>query len=118
METDIDALKKLIKLIADATRDSISAVGTDSSVIIKILGYQNLIGDFVDLIPKIGEIPTEIGDLSAADYSALASELAQDLGLSDQHVTAIVTASIKLIGDLATVMLPDMKALITAIKTT
>jgi hypothetical protein len=53
--------------------------------------------------------------LQPADYAILVSDLAADLSMPDAHVAGIVNASVKLLSDLATVMLPDIKALMAAI---
>lgn len=115
MATDLTALKAAIKLVADATVDTVKA-GSDATSIGKIAEYQNLIPDLMSLVPQIGNIPTEASALQPADYQALIAELAADLNLPAGKVQSIVAASLKLLQDVVTVMVPDVQALLLAVK--
>jgi hypothetical protein len=61
MATNLTAPQTAIKLIADATTDSIKAAG-DSTTAAKIAEYE-LLSDVIALIPQIGDIPTEASAL-------------------------------------------------------
>lgn len=109
MATDLTALKAAVKLVADAVTDGLSSgVGT--------VKYANLVPDALALLPTIGDIPTEISQLAAADYAALVTELASDLKLPTAKSEAVFAASIKLLSDLSLVLVPDVQAVIAATK--
>lgn len=113
MAKDLSALKAAIKLVSDAVNDSVKPASGDSPAA-KLVNFQNLIPDILDLLPKIGDIGAEVNGLSPADYGVLLGELAADLAMPNAHVGAIVTASIKLLEDIVQVILPDVQALIAA----
>lgn len=115
MVTDIDALKKAIKLVADAVNDSVKAAA-DTSSAAKLLEYQNLIPDILSLLPVIGEIPVEASNLSAEDYAALIAEVGADLALPAGKTEEIVKASLKLLSDIVLVVIPDIAAVVAASK--
>lgn len=115
-ETNIDALKKLVKVIADAAKDTVAAAQPGESVVQRLMNYQNLVGDVIAVIPSVGEIPSEVADLSAEDYAALAKELVTDLGIADQHIAGIVNASLALVNDIIEVVVPDVNNLLAAVK--
>lgn len=113
MAANLAPLKAAIKLIADATRDVMKAAG-ETNPTMKLLDFQNLIPDVLALMPQIGNI--SLSGLSPADYSTLLTELATDLALPAGHTAAIINASIKLLEDIALVIVPDVEALIAAAK--
>ena len=110
MSTDISALKSAIKLAADAVQAGIK-FSQDKSV----TDFQPLFGDLLAVLPTVGEIPAEISALSMDDAGALIAALEADLGASGDNLTAIIVAALKLLNDLATVIWPDVKALLAAI---
>lgn len=114
-QTDLSALKKAIKLVSDAVNDSIKA-SKDESGAAKMLEYQNLIPDVLNLLPDIGLIPQEAGHLQPEDFASLLAEVATDLALPVGKAEEVVKASIKLLSDVAVVVVPDVAALIKAIK--
>lgn len=113
--TDISALKKAIKLVADAVNDTIKASG-DSNGTAKLMEYQNLLPDILNLLPVIGEIPKEAEHLDAEAYAALIAELAADLILPIGKTESVVKTSLKLLSDVAVVIVPDVLAVIAATK--
>jgi hypothetical protein len=116
MATNLTALQTAIKLIADATTDSIKAAG-DSTTAAKIAEYENLLSDVIALIPQIGDIPTEASALAPADYATLVANLATDLALpAGSKLENIVNASVQIISTVATTVVPQVEALIAAVK--
>lgn len=115
MATNLSALKAAIKLVADAATDSIKAAG-DATSAAKLSEYSNLLPDVMALIPQIGDVPVEAKALAEADYSTLLQELVADLALPEGHVKQVIAASLKLLTDIAMVVVPDVEALIAAIK--
>ncbi len=113
--TDISALKKVVKLVADAVNDSIKA-SADADGTAKLMEFQNLIPDILALLPSIDEIPKEIHLLDAESYAALVAELAVDLVLPVGKTENIVKASLKLLGDIVLVIVPDVQAIAEAAK--
>ncbi len=113
--TDITVLKNAIKLVAHAVNDSVKAAA-DATLAAKFVDFQNLIPDVLVLLPNIGEIPKEAAHLDPEDYAALLAEIATDLTLPPGKTEEIVKASIKLLSDVALVMVPDVAALIAAAK--
>lgn len=116
MTPNQQALKSAIKTVADAVNDSIAAAKPGQSVIARVANYYNLVADLENLIPQIGDIPAEISGLQMVDYVALVGELVTDLSVTEDKAKAIITASMKLLSDLATVIYPDVQALIAATK--
>lgn len=113
---NLSALSQAIKLLADAVKDTMAALQPGQSAMAKLLAYSNLVPDIEALIPQIGSIGSEVGSLSPADYVTLTSQLVSDLAISDVKAQAIIASSLKLLSDLAVVILPDVQALISAAK--
>lgn len=111
--TNLAPLKAAIKLIADAGNDVVKSL-SDTTAAAKLAEFQNLITDLMTLVPQIGQI--SLSGLAPADYAALLAELAVDLAIPQAHTAAIVNTSIKLLEDIATVIYPDVTALIAAIQ--
>lgn len=107
--TNLGPLKAAIKLVADAVSDGIKASG-DATTPAKLADFQNLIPDVLNLIPQIGQI--SLSGLAPADYAALLAELAVDLAIPQAHTAAIVNASIKLLQDVATIIVPDIESVL------
>ena len=114
--TDISALALAVKLVADAAKDTEQVVKDGPGPLMALLDYRNLVGDLFDLVPKIGDIPAEAKALEPADYVALAGMLAADLGIGDPHIGPIVDASLALLTELVSGVLPKVEALVAAIK--
>src|SRR4029077_20809645 len=96
MDTDLNALKSLIKLLADAALDTSAVVAAGAPPVVAIFTYKNLIPDILSLIPKIGEIPAEAKNLAPSDYVILVTELTKDLSITDIHAGAIIDAVLAL----------------------
>lgn len=111
--TNLGPLKAAIKLVADAVSDGIKASG-DATTPAKLADFQNLIPDVLNLIPQIGQI--SLSGLAPADYAALLAELAVDLAIPQAHTAAIVNASIKLLQDVATIIVPDIESVLAAVQ--
>lgn len=118
MSTNLQALKSAIKTVADAVNDTVAAIKPGQSIVARVANYYNLVADLESLVPQIGDIPAEVSALAAADYLTLTSELVTDLAVSDAKAQAIITASLKLLSDLALTILPDVEALVAATKMT
>jgi hypothetical protein len=116
MATGTKALQAAIKLVADAVDDTVETVAAGGNPITAVLKYENLIGDLITLVPQIGEIPAEAKALTPADYVALVNALVADLGVTDAHAGSIIEASVALLSELATTILPKVQALIAAVK--
>lgn len=107
---NLTALKALIKLLAHAAADTVTAIKDPGGAAAKLADFSNLVPDIMNLAPQLGNI--SFSGLAPADYVALVSELATDLAIPDAHAAGIVNASLKIIEDLV----PDVQALIAAIK--
>lgn len=116
MATNVAALQSAIKLVTDAVKDVVAVIAPGQSVLAKLMQCENLIEDLTVLIPQAGQIPAEVKALAPSDAVALVDGLVVDLGISNVHAEGIVNASLKLLTDLATVIILDVEALISAIK--
>ena len=116
MTANVTVLNQALKLISDAAIDTQKVVSSTDSALVKLFSYENLVGDLMALLPQIGQIPAEVSQLLPADYTELAQTFVNDLKLTDVQAKTIIEASLKLLNDLALVVLPDVEALITAIK--
>lgn len=116
MATNLAALQGAIKLVADAALDTVNAIKPGQSTLSRLLAYKNLVEDVVALVPQIGDIPAELKALQPADAAVLASSLAIDLALPAGKAADTLNASLKLLSDLVLVVLPDVEALVAAIK--
>ena len=115
MAQDLSALQAAIKLVADAVNASIKASG-DATSAQKIAEYQTMIPDLLALLPKIGDIPAEVDALAPSDYASLLQSLATDLVLPNSKASGVLNASVKLLSDISQVILPDVQALVAALK--
>lgn len=113
MATNLAPLKAAIKLVADGVADGIKAAGEATSAA-KLVDFQNLIPDILTLLPQIGDL--SVNGLSSQDYATLLAELATDLAIPNSHIAGIVNASVKLLQDIVVVIVPDVEALVEAIK--
>lgn len=118
MNTNLVALLAAIKCLADAANDTVAALKPGQSAVARLAAYYNLIPDIESLVPQIGLIPAEVAALQPADYVSLTSSLVADLAISDVKAQAIIAASLKLLTDIALTVVPDVQALLSAIKTT
>ena len=103
MSTNISALQAAIKLLADG----VGAIETKN--------YGTIMGDLINLLPQLGDIPSEVSGLAVADYETLAANLVTDLALPSGSVSNIVNASLKVLTDIVSLE-PDVVALVAAIK--
>ena len=115
MATNLTALQAAIKVVADVVSDSVAAASATSSAA-KLADFENLLPDVMALIPQIGDVPSEASALAPADYATLVESLASDLSLPNGKVESIITAAVKLISDIATVIVPDVEAVLAAAK--
>lgn len=106
-------LQAAIKLIADATNDAIKA-SADATTALKLGEFTNLLPDLLTLLPQIGSI--SVSGLAPADYATLLTNLATDLALPAGHTANIINASMKLLEDIATLIVPDVQALVAVIQ--
>lgn len=116
MATNLTALSSAIQLIADAANDTVQALQPGQSILQTLLDYENLIGDLEVLIPQIGDIPSEISQIGAAEYVTLIDTLVADLEISNEKAKAVVDAAVKLLNDLVLTILPNVECLVAAIK--
>lgn len=114
MTTNLTALAGAIKLVADAAKDA-SSMTTGAGTLGAIMGFENLVPDVLAVLPEIGDIPAEVTKLTPADYLTLVDMLVTDLAVSNAHAQSIIGPSLTLLKDLVTVVLPDLKALVSAI---
>lgn len=116
MATNVAALQSAVKIVADAIKDTLAALQPGQSLVAKVLDFENLVTDVAALIPVIGDIPSEVKAMAPTDAVALVDGLVVDLAISNEHAKAIAESSVKLLSDLAIVIVPDVQALIAAIK--
>lgn len=114
---NLKALSQAIKTLADAVKDTMAAIQPGQSILGRLASYSNLIPDLEALIPQIGDIVGEASALKPEDYVTLVSLLVTDLAVTDEKAKAIIAASLKLLSDLALVIVPDAQSLIAAINT-
>lgn len=114
MATDIKALQSALNLIADAAHDYITSKENGSTS--NFATYENLLPDVLALVPQIGEIPTEVKALTVEDGLILVNGLMARVAISDVHAEAVISASLKILNDVISVLVPDIKALSDAIK--
>lgn len=111
--TDLSALTAALDLLVDAGKDTMSAQG---NALQRITAYENLVPDLMALVPKIGDIPEEAKALKPEDYMSLTKHVVERLAVSDAHAQGVIDASINLLNDLVTYIVPDVTALLAAIK--
>jgi len=112
MATDLSALKAAIKLLADAGNGIVKAAESGQGVAGYLPIVSAILPDLLVALPLIGEIPSEVSALEAADYASLLSDLAADLNIANPKVEAIIAAVIPIISSLAS----QVPALIAAVK--
>jgi hypothetical protein len=100
------ALQAAIKLLADAAADVVDGASG-------IAGYENLLPDVLTLLPQVNQLNAEIKALQPADYETLITTLATDMNLPAGKTASVISASVKLLTDLAT----DIQAVVAATKT-
>ena len=116
MATDLEALKSAIKLVADAARDTIEAMAAGGGSVATAISFSDIIPDVFQLVPKIGEIPSEVKSLSPNDYMTLVNELVQDLNITDAHAGSIIDAATKLLQECIGNVAPLVQELVSAVK--
>lgn len=110
------ALKGAIKILADAAVDAVSASQPGQTLTQKVSAFENLIPDAMQEIAVISDIKAEVASLQPSDYTDLASTLITDLNFSSAHAQAVVQASLKLLSDAGTSLIPDALALLHAVQ--
>jgi hypothetical protein len=110
------ALLSIIKLLADASKDTIAAIKPGQQIMGRLLNYGNLVIDIEAFIPQLGNLSGLLSGLQPADYVTLAGALVTDLALTDAKAQAIVQASLALLAEVAGPVLSKTEALFAAIK--
>lgn len=108
------ALVALVAVIAEAAKDVEAAVQPGQTALARLMDLQGLAPKVMALIPEIGDI--SVAGLAPSDYISLAESLVSDLAISNAHAKAVVDAAFKLVVDVNQYVLPDVQALIAAIK--
>lgn len=108
------ALVALIKLVADAAKDTAAVLQPGQAILAKLMCYENLITDVEALIPQVSGVT--LAGLTPANYIELAGVLVADLALTNEKAVAIVQASIDLATELAGPVLYKTQALIKAVQ--
>ena len=116
MPTNLTALTSALALIADAAKDTVLALVPGQSVLSELLDYENLIADLENLVPQIGQIPTEVSQMVPEDYLTLTQTFVTDLAITNEKAQTIIAASLQLLNDLVLKVLPDVEALVAAVK--
>lgn len=116
MGTDLNALKAVIKLFADAVVDTESLIKGGVSPLNALLAYKNIVPDVTALVPVVGEIPTEAKALDANDYVDLIATLVADLGITDAHAGSIADAAISLLRSVVDHVVPEIEKLMGLVK--
>lgn len=116
MTTQLNALQSALNLIADAAKDTVDSAGESGAA--KLASYQNLVADVLVLIPQIGQIPAEVSSLKPEDYVSLVEGLIARMSITDAHAQLVITAGLKLLNDIVSVVIPDVSALLAAIHNT
>jgi hypothetical protein len=114
MSTNLKPLQDCIKLLADVAVDSVAASKSGGSAAAIVGDFSNVLSDLIVLLPEIGSIPS-VSSLGEADYAALVASLGVDLVLPGKP-GAIVTASLKTLSDIVTIIVPDVQAIVSAAK--
>jgi hypothetical protein len=114
MSDQMKALQALIAVLAAGIKDTEAALQPGESLMQKLMAYGNLAPQVMALIPQIGNI--SVAGLQPSDYVTLAESLVTDLAVSNAHAKAILDAAFQLVNDGVKYMLPDVEALIAAIK--
>jgi hypothetical protein len=119
MAHNLNALKAGLKMVVDAGKDSLALIAAGSgvgSVFKAILAYQNLLADLMDLVPQIGEIPSEAAQLSAEDALELASYLVAECGLHEGHVKDAIESGLVLLNHVVHDVMPVVGKVLPAIE--
>ena len=114
MSVNLKPLQDAVKLVADVVLDSVNAAEQGGGVAAEVGDFANILSDLVVLLPEVGMMPSP-SSLSPEDYAALVASLGADLVVPGK-AGAVVEASLKLLGDLAAVIVPDVMAIIAASK--
>jgi hypothetical protein len=113
---NVTALQAAIKMLTDAINDTLSAVEPNQNILKEVFDYENLLPDLIALVPQIGQIPSEVSALQPADYASLLQGLVSELNVTNEKAQAIIAASLKVLADIATVVVPDVQNLIAVIQ--
>lgn len=113
---DKPALVGALKILADGAKDVIAALQPGQSLSQKIVDFENLIPDAMAELASISDIGAEIKSLQASDIVELSADLVADCGFSNPKAQAVAAAGLKVLGDVASSVLPDLLALIAAVK--
>lgn len=110
------ALIALIKLVADAAKDTAAALQPGQSILAELANYENLISDITAFAGQIGDLKAEVAALKPEDYVALAAALVADLALSNEKAQSIVASTLDLAAELAGPVLTKVEAVVAAAK--
>ena len=109
------AFYALIALVAAAAKDTSDAVVSSSSLLSKVLEFENLVPLLMQLYPVAADIAVEAKAMSAQDIEAAAEQLVVDLEFSSDKAKAVIAAAFPLAESLAG-LVPQVQALVAAIK--
>lgn len=110
------ALVAVIKLVADAAKDTAAAIQPGQALLSRLAGYGNLVLDVEALLPQIGDLKAELAGLTPPDYVELAGVLVSDLAFSNEKAQGIVATALDLLGELAGPVMTKTLALVAAAK--
>ena len=112
------AIADAIKTLVDAAQDAQKALAPGETLVQKVEGFGNLVGDVVEDFKTVGDLGAELKSLQASDKTAQASLLEADLSHQDAHAKSEVDAALNVLGEAVNGALPNVKALIAAIENT
>lgn len=111
----IPGLQDSVQLVADlveAGKNAVSAQG----ILNKLKSFSKVGQDAIKLVPEIVGIPGEIKAMAAEDYQALVETIVEDFAVKDPAKKEIIHSSLKAVGNFVTVTLPDVLAIVAAVK--
>jgi hypothetical protein len=114
--TQYVATAAALKFIADVVNDwqSFSALGTRSPFA-ALAAFGNLAPDLVSVVTNVQSLPAEIESLDDASLNQLLSDFSSEVSLPTDHARAILSATLKIAGDIRA-NVADVLALIAAIR--
>lgn len=114
MNPNLAALQSLVALVAQAIKAGEAAAQPGQSSLQRILDFEGVAPAVLAFLPQIGNL--SLAGLMPSDYVSLAESLVTDLGFSNAHAKAIIDASFQLVNNAVKYTLPDVQALVAAIK--
>ena len=114
MSANIQPYKDAIKLLTDAVMDSLAASSANGNTQVILTTFLNVLSDLLVLLPELSQMPAP-SSLADSDYVQLVAALSADLVLPGKP-GAVLEASMKLLSDMVSVMVPDLLAISAAAK--